>query len=459
MSSNHVIGIDIGTTTISVIVLNSITGEVIDKITEKNDAHIKSNHLWEKTEDPTLIYNKVNQILDSLIDKYPPISCIGVTGQMHGIVYVNEYGQAVSPLFDWQDLRGDIEYQEGLSYAQHLSKITGYQLASGFGMVTHFYNTINRIIPDSAVYICTVMDYIVMKLCGKTKPLMHPSNAASLGCFNLKTNHFDEKVLKAVNIETKYLPHIIEEEYIVGKMRGTIPVSVAIGDNQASFLGSVRDSKEDLLINIGTSSQISVFTQHHYQLLGVETRPLTKNSFIMVGSPLCGGKAYALLEKFFNEVVSLATGSNPNHLYKLMQELARDYEAVEDPLVIATQFSGTREDPSIRGSISNLSINNFTPKHFVVGILRGIVEELYSFYQILEPKLKKRPERLIGSGNALRLNGALRQMITHTFNMPLYIPFHHEEASYGAALFALVASGLYEDLYLAQKLIRYTKIS
>lgn len=457
MGSNHVIGIDIGTTTISAIVLNSTNGEVIDTITEKNNAHIKTNHLWEKIEDPEVIYNKAKQIIDSIIDKYKSIACIGVTGQMHGIVYVDEYGQAVSPLFDWQDLRGDIEYKEGLTYAQYLSKMTGYKLASGFGMVTHFYNTINNIIPHSAVYVCTIMDYIVMKLCNKTKPIMHSSNAASLGCFNLKTSHFDEKALRAVNIGTKYLPDVIEDEYIFGKMDAKIPVSIAIGDNQASFIGSVRDGEENLLINIGTSSQISAFTQHHHQLSRVETRPLVKNSFIMVGSPLCGGKAYALLENFFSEVVSFATGSKPNDLYKLMHKLTQDFDQLEDPLVIATQFCGTREDPSVRGSISNLSINNFTPKHFVVGILRGIVDELYSFYQLMETKLDKKPIRLIGSGNALRMNDTLRQMIINTFNMPLYIPTHHEEASYGAALFALVATGIYENLFLAQKLISYTK--
>lgn len=457
MSSNHVIGIDIGTTTISAIVLNSTNGEVIDTITEKNNAHIKTNHLWEKVEDPGAIYCKVKHIIDLLIDKYKSIACIGVTGQMHGIVYVDEYGQAVSPLFDWQDLRGDIEYKEGLTYAQYLSKMTGYKLASGFGMVTHFYNTINNIVPDSAVYICTIMDYIVMKLCNKTKPIMHSSNAASLGCFNLKTSHFDKKALRAVDIETKYLPDVIEDEYIFGKMDAKIPVSVAIGDNQASFIGSVRDGEENLLINIGTSSQISVFTQQNHYLLGVETRPLVKNSFIMVGSPLCGGKAYALLENFFSEVVCFATGTKPNDLYRLMQNLTQDFDQIEDPLVIATQFCGTREDPSVRGSISNLSINNFTPKHFTLGILGGIVDEIYSFYKIIETKLEKKPIRLIGSGNALRMNDTLKKMVTNTFKMPLYIPLHNEEASYGAALFALVAAGVYDNLHLAQKLISYIK--
>lgn len=455
MGNNHAIGIDIGTTTISAIILNSVNGEVVETITEKNDAHIISNYSFEKTEDPVRIYNKVRQMLDGLINKYQSISCIGVTGQMHGIVYVDEYGQAVSPLIDWQDLRGELEYKDGLTYAEYLSRMTGYKLASGFGMVTHFYHTVNTMIPDTAVCLCTIMDYIVMKLCGKTRPMMHTSNAASLGCFHLKANCFDKKSLSSVGIDTRYLPDVVSEEYIFGKMDGKIPVSVAIGDNQASFIGSVRDVRESLLINVGTSSQISVFTRHHHHLPRVETRPLTKAGFIIVGSPLCGGKAYALLENFFREVVYFATGTKPDHLYSKMQELAWDFDQLKDPLNIATQFCGTREDPSIRGSINHLGVNNFTPKHFIAGTLWGIVDELYSFYQLMGTRLDQKPVKLIGSGNALRMNDVLRQMIVKTFKMPLYIPLHHEEASYGAALFALVASGIFENLHAAQKLISY----
>ena len=81
---------------------------------------------------------------------------------MHGIVYLDKNGEAVSPLTIWQDGRGDTPYKEGLTYAEWLSKKTGYKLATGFGGVTHFYNTVNGLVPENAVTFCTIHDLAVM---------------------------------------------------------------------------------------------------------------------------------------------------------------------------------------------------------------------------------------------------------------------------------------------------------
>ena len=64
------------------------------------------------------------------------------------------------------------------------------------------------------------------------------------------------------------LPEVTREHRIVGRLKesagegnqsGTCVVSVALGDNQASFLGSVGP-EERLLLNVGTGSQISACT-------------------------------------------------------------------------------------------------------------------------------------------------------------------------------------------------------
>ena len=44
---------------------------------------------------------------------------------MHGIVYIDGHGNALSPLITWQDGRGDLSYRDGLTYAEHLSKASG----------------------------------------------------------------------------------------------------------------------------------------------------------------------------------------------------------------------------------------------------------------------------------------------------------------------------------------------
>ena len=70
----------------------------------------------------------------------------------------------MSPLTIWQDGRGDQVYKDGKTYAACLSELTGYPVATGYGAVTHFYNTVNGLVPSDAVTFCTIHDLAVMAL-------------------------------------------------------------------------------------------------------------------------------------------------------------------------------------------------------------------------------------------------------------------------------------------------------
>lgn len=454
MEHARVIGLDIGTTTICALVLDGATGNVLETVTQKNNSKLKGQHTWERLQDVKMLLAQTEKIVSCLKKKYAPIACIGITGQMHGIVYIDKEGDAVSPLATWQDERGNLIYKDGLSYTDYLSQMTGYKSATGFGAVTHFYNTVNGLVPAAAVKFCTIMDYVAMKLSKASQPMIHLSNAASIGLFSSQNQVFDQKAIEAAGMEAAFFPEVIKSaQQLEGK--SSVPVAVAIGDNQASFMGSVKNNAESLLLNIGTSSQISAFTHQHFSDLKVELRPFTEDGFLLVGSPLCGGRAYALLESFFREIVKMAVGQEPLPLYQQMGEEAGRYSASGDALKIVTQFCGTRENPSLRGEIHNLGVNNFTPQHFIAGVLQGMADELYALYELMKPELGAAPKMLIGSGNGLRMNQPLQKILIKLFNLPLFIPIYKEEASYGAALFALVSGGVFKSIEEAQQLIQY----
>ena len=457
MKNARVIGLDIGTTTICALLLDGSTGEILQTITQPNEACIIGKHVWEKLQDAQALYSQAEAIVVELMRQHGPIAGIGITGQMHGILYVDEKGEAVSPLFTWQDERGNEKYKENLSYAQHLSELTGYKLATGFGAVTHFYNTANGLVPSSAAGFCTIMDYIAMKLTNTVKPIIHSSNAASVGLFDLTVLDFDKEAIHRAKMNEDFFPRVSKTIEKIGATPSGIPVMTGIGDNQASFIGSVKEASESLLLNIGTSSQISAFVKAYNAHTKIETRPLAQDQFILVGSPLCGGRSYALLENFFRNIAKQVTGKEVQKLYGLMEKLAEGFAEIEDPLEISTQFCGTRDNPKLRASINNLGTNNFTPEHFTVGILQGMTEELYDLYEEMKPQFKSNPKRLIGSGNSIRMNKVLQKMLSRRFNMKIQIPIHKEEASYGAALSALVGAGVFECMRQAQKLIRYEK--
>lgn len=184
----YFIGIDIGTSSICGVVYHTSTQNVIS-ITKENCATIPSSKSWEKKQDADTIIDIVINMVREFQSQYKEIKGIGITGQMHGIVYTDIQGNAVSPLYTWQDGRGNLNYRENQSYAAYLSDITGCPVATGYGLVTHFYNVQNGLVPTNATKLCTIMDYAVMKLSGKKIPQIDPTNAASL-VFSIKKNLF-----------------------------------------------------------------------------------------------------------------------------------------------------------------------------------------------------------------------------------------------------------------------------
>lgn len=449
------IGLDIGTTTVCAIVLDGESGKVVKSITLPNDTFVTDAKPFEKIQDPEKILAKALQTVDSLLSEFDDVVSIGVTGQMHGLLYINEKGEAVSGLYIWQDGSANEIYKDGKTYAQHLTELTGYKMASGFGAATYFCHSENNAVPSDAVKICTIHDYAAMKLAGLTKPIMHTSDAASYGLFDIKNACFDKSAIAKAGLDAEMFPDVTADCTVLGKKDGRIPVSVAIGDNQASFLGSVCDVDDCLLVNVGTGSQISFASKAETAPHGLEIRPCIGDGKLMVGSSLCGGRAFALLEKFFRETAQLVTGEKCDSAYKGIDAFLENTVSVEEPIEFSTLFCGTREEPEKRAVISGLGLDNFTPGHFIFGVMHGMADELYEMYEKGVSVCKEKPRLLIASGNGIRKNKALQKIVSEVFGMELKIPRHKEEAAYGSAIFSLTSAGIYGTIQSALQLIQY----
>lgn len=446
------IGLDIGTTTICAVVIDSESGNVVKTITCENNAKLNGKIDYEKIQSPAIILEKCVEIVAEFAASFSPVACIGITGQMHGILYLDNCGNAVSPLYFWQDESGNRMFNKHQSYAEYLTQLTGHKMATGFGGTTLFCHTHDGAIPEDASKICTIHDYVAMKLCGTTEPLMHTTDAASLGLFNLNTLQFDKEAIEKAGINFSLFPEVTEAFSLVGKYNNGIPVSVAIGDNQASFLGSVSDMENSILVNVGTGSQISFLTDKTETAEGLEIRPCFDRQFLCVGSSLCGGRAFAVLEEFLRKTAAFVTGGQIKSAYPAMDSLLTGSAQPANPLQVSTQFSGTRNHPEGRGSVENIGLYNFTPQHLIWGFLNGMVEELQVMYQTAGDRTRT---LLIGSGNGLRKNTALQLLFADKFGLELKIPSHGEEAAFGAALFALTAAGYERSIFDAQKRIKY----
>ena len=434
------LGIDIGTSSICGIVYNTVSKDIVS-IAKINNTDMLSCNVWEKVQDANAIVDIVLDLIQELRIQYPDIKGIGLSGQMHGILYVNAEGEAVSPLYTWQDMRGSLLYKDGMSYAAYLSKQTGFPLSTGFGLVTHYYNKVNSLVPQNAVKLCTIMDYTAMRLTGKCEPLVDCSNAASLGFFDKEKLAFDKEALWNVGIDNSILPEIGKAFSRDGHYEN-ISVYTAIGDNQASFLGSIRDIRHSIHITVGTSSQISVYSDDYVNVPLLDTRPLPGGGYILVGAALCGGCSFSLLKKFFSETIKLYTGEemDDTDLYKIMVSVPYK-EVQEDDIRVETLFGGTRSHPEKRGKIMNISCLNWHPENLIRGFLEGMSQELYDFYQLLPNSIRERKTILVGSGNGIKRNPLLCQILEERFKCHLQVSACREEAALGACICGMVGNG------------------
>jgi sedoheptulokinase len=443
------VGLDIGTTTICGLVVDAGSGDILSVVTRPNASRMPGAEPWEALQDPRAILVEVRAILDGFFGRWKDIGGIGVAGQMHGILYVDNIGGAVSPLHTWQDGRGDLLDDDGVSTAARLSRSLGSRVSTGFGIVTHSWNAAHGRVPGAAASMCTIPDWVAMTLCRRTTPLMDTSNAASLGGFDLAVRDFRRGDMESLGIDARLFPEVTDSFPALGEARSGVPVFAAAGDNQASFLGSVRDARATVLFNVGTGSQVSVPIDTPDGIPGLDVRPFPFGRYLAVGAALCGGSAYALLRTFFERTLRLFGPGEPSVDWDVMNA------AAGPGLPVDTRFSGTRDDPSIRGSISGIGADTFTPEQLIVGVREGIAAELIGYYQAVPSTLRAEVSSMTGSGNGLRLNPGLRDVFQQKLGMKMQVPAHAEETSYGAALIAGVASGALPDLAAAGRLVRY----
>ena len=319
-------------------------------------------------------------------------------------------------------------------------------------------------------WICTIPDYFAMLLTGRKAPVMDNTMADSTGAFDTSNLAWDFHYVNALGIDKRFFPETVNPSIVIGFLNDPyikrlqtnkkVPVAVAIGDNQASYLGSVREHFDSLLINIGTGSQIS-FTvkdpgdsdvQGLIDGYDVVLRPFVNGNWLVAGNAISGGVVYRALYDFFRKTGEELLGiTSFEKLWERMGELAMEAKDCRG-LDVYPLFEGKRSDPGARGSIRGISMDNLTPGCIIMGTLRGMVRILMD---MIKPEVIEKRKYLVGSGNGIRKNPVLRVVTSELFKRQVLVPAHEEEAAVGAAINGGVASGIFKDFNEAKGLIRY----
>lgn len=430
------IGIDIGTTSLCAALYDCDRKEI-------EDSRSASNHFLPGSfrQDPDRIADSAIEMLGQLLEECGEVSGIGISSQMHGILYVDETGRAVSDFYTWKDTCGEERFR-GKSCADYLSESTGYPMFSGYGTVTHFALGRRDEVPKNGKYFTGIGDYLAMRLCGVSEPAADATMAASFGGYDLCREAFDLECLEKAGVLISFYPAVLKRgvkagSRMAGRYRG-IPVFWSVGDNQASFFGAAGRSEDAVCVNVGTGSQVSLFDRRRLPCRWGEVRPFPGEGYLYVQASLNGGKVYERLALFLEEICSglpeeCLSGMRVNG-YDLAQRLLRQKESTD--LSVYPSLYGVRGRKKRFGVIENITEKNFHPSDLVRAYVAGMAAELHDMYGGFPDGLCGGRRKIIASGNGIRKNELLRQEIERQFGMPLYLSGLDEEAAAGAACLA-----------------------
>ena len=441
------LGIDIGTTKIAVALIDAETraAVVTESLAHTSDVQGLPNGHSEQA------VARIMATLDICMGMLPEdmrkrVVAMGVTGQMHGIVLWSTLTGETSNLITWQDQR----CLEG-RFIDYVRDITGDATAqSGYGL-----STLAWMLKNAPSYVAgfdkcgTIHDYLVYLLTGGKETFTDPSDAASWGMFDLRSRDWDLDKVRRAGINAELLPKVSPAGSVVGALttevanRWGLPSGVyvgnAIGDNQASLYGSLTDPEHQMAITVGTGAQLSVVVPSLPADLPdkrgkYEFRPYVGDSYLAVAASLTGGRTLAALARAIKDFLTqMGIGNSPSleDIQTAMHE--QGMRGIATQLRANPSFSGERYDPSLRGSFSNLSFENFTIGDMTAALCKGLVVGLFN--SLPKEYLASRRE-IVGSGNAIRRSALMQQTIREVFNCTLSLKEGSETTACGAALLA-----------------------
>ncbi len=204
--------------------------------------------------DPGMLVSAVRELVARVADD-ADIDGIFVTGQMAGIAFVDESGQAVAPLISWQDTRA--ENVDAVARALGPDNVAdlGDELRVGLPLVTLYQLGV----PTSAS-VTSLIGFIAGSLCGARVPFVHATDAAAWGMSDVRHRQWSEPALALLGLHAGSLPSVSWDIVTVGtSSRFGVPVFCAVGDQQAALLGAglVADV---VSVNLATGCQVSVLS-------------------------------------------------------------------------------------------------------------------------------------------------------------------------------------------------------
>jgi len=252
------LGIDIGTSGCKVLVIDE-KGTVLKQASAEYPISVPKSGWTEQNPDDW--WSGVESCLAEIDEKSP--DAIGVTGQMHGSVFLDAQGKVIRPALLWNDQRtvAECEQIETTIGSEHLKELTCNPALTGFQLPKLLWLRNNE--PQNFQQVRQVLlpkDYIRFKLTGDYGAEV--SDASGTGIFDVKNRKWSQPVAEALGISLGLFPKVYESDEVTGHttlhdhLNAGIPVVGGGGDQAAAAVGTGAVEPGIISVSLGTSGVV-----------------------------------------------------------------------------------------------------------------------------------------------------------------------------------------------------------
>ena len=451
----YYIGLDIGTSAAKALLCDQ-DGKII-AIAQKEYPLYAPHPLWSEQEPADWWQGSVQAIQQLVQTSGIPadqIAGIGLTGQMHGSVFLDKENQVIRPALLWNDQRTAAECEQitALVGYEHLIEISGNPALTGFQAPKILWLRNHE--PqhyDRVAKVLLPKDYIRFMLTGEYAT--DCSDAAGTLLLDLRQRNWSKELLDTLGLPIEWFPKVYEGSQITGKITSSvaqvlglpsgIPVVAGGGDNAAAAVGTGIVRSGLVSSSIGTSGV--VFAHSDAINLDPKGRLHTfchavpgKNHLMAV--TLSAGNSLRWLRDLFLSSASNIPGAQDLALnYDTMTTMAAEVPVGSEGLVFLPYLTGERTphlDPLANGAFVGLTTRH-TAAHLVRAVMEGVVFSLRDGFEIMRGlDVPIQEVRAIGGGGK---SPVWCQMQADIFGNEVVNLAVEEGPAYGAALLAIAA--------------------
>lgn len=427
------LGIDVGTSGCKVLLIDH-EGRVLKQASAEYPLSTPQP-LWSE-QNPEHWWAGVNRCLDE-IGEMP--DAIGVTGQMHGAVFLDESDEVIRPAILWNDQRTEAECREidevvGADRVRAITcnpPLTGFQAPKLLWLRNHEPENFRRV-----KSLLLPKDYIRFKLTGEK--VTEVSDASGTGLFDVPHRHWSEEMIALLNLDSSVFPRVVESYEETGATRNGTPVVGGGGDQAAGAVGTGAVRPGVISVSLGTSGVVfTALDAPNYDRAGAAHTFCHANGawHAMAVMLSCGGAL-----RWYRD--SLCPGSS----FDQITEEAAQAPVGSDGAVFLPYLSGERSphnDPQARASLSGLTLSH-NRTHISRAVMEGVSYGLLDGYQLLEGLGATADEiRVTGGGAKSRF---WVQMLADMFEKPCVTLECDEGPAYGAAILAGVGARVWPSV-------------